>query len=65
MNSIYFLMKKTFYGRPLLPTKNQINIRRDKAFFQELQQSQLNGFKYRVSKETIHIYCLVWKKKRK
>lgn len=35
----------------------------DKAFFQELQQSNLNGFKYRVSKET-NIY-IAWSEQEK
>jgi len=35
----------------------------DKAFFQELQQSDLNGFKYRLSKET-NVY-IAWSEKEK
>ncbi|MEJ5963378.1 hypothetical protein [Pedobacter immunditicola] len=35
----------------------------DKTFFQELQQSNLNGFKYRVSKET-NIY-IAWSEQEK
>lgn len=47
-----FFDEENFLWPALTAEQTPDKYAQDKAFFQELQQSNLNGFKYRVSKET-------------
>jgi len=58
-----FFDEENFLWPALTPEQTPDKYTQDKAFFHELQQRNLNGFKYRVSKET-NIY-IAWSEQEK
>jgi hypothetical protein len=58
-----FFEEENFLWPALTPEQKPDKHAPDKAFFEELQHSELNGFKFRVSKET-NIY-IAWSAKEK